>query len=219
MELSTSELITKIIFPNLYQTLFMVFISMILSTIIGFMFAIILVLTDKNGLKPNWIIYGVLGGIINIVRSFPFIILIVAIMPFTRILIGTSIGMNAALIPLTIAASCFIARLIEGSLKEVNESLIEAAKSFGASDMHIIFKVIIKEAVPSIISNLVVAIVSIVGTTAMAGVVGAGGLGAVALTYGYQNFNDNIMYSTVLILVIIVQFIQIIGNVIYNKVK
>lgn len=219
MEASISELITKIIFPNLCQTLFMVFFSMILSTIIGFIFAIILVLTDKNGLRPNMIIYSILGGLINIVRSFPFIILIVTIMPFTRVIVGTSIGMKAALIPLTIAASCFIARLIEGSLKEVNESLIEAAKSFGASDIHIIFKVIIKESIPSIVSNLVIAIVSIVGTTAMAGAVGAGGLGAVALTYGYQNFNNTIMYSTVLILVVIIQFIQIIGNLVYKKVK
>lgn len=219
MEVNASELFTKIIMPNLGQTLFMVLVSTILSTIIGFIFAIILVLTDEKGLKPNKITYEVLGTIINIVRSFPFIILIVAIIPFTRLIVGTSIGMKAALIPLTIAASCFIARLIEGSLKEVNESLIEAAKSFGASDMQIIFKVVIKEAVPSIISNLTLAIVSIVGTTAMAGAVGAGGLGAVALTYGYQNFNDTIMYSTVLILIVVVQVIQIIGNILYKKMK
>ena len=197
----------------------MVLISTLLSSIIGFVIGIILVLTDDKGLKPNKIIYGVLSAIINVLRSVPFIILAVAIIPFTRIIVGTSVGENAAIVPLTIASSPFIARLIESSLKEVNPSLIEAAKSFGASNSQIIFKVMIKEAIPSIVSNLTLATITILGLTAMAGAVGAGGLGAVGLTYGYQSFNDTIMYSTVFLLMLVVGIIQVLGNLMYKKLK
>lgn len=214
-----SILVNKIILPSLGVTLYMIAISTILSSIIGFLLGIILAVTDNGGLKPNKYIYGLLGGIINILRSVPFIILAVAIIPLTRILVGTSVGENAAIIPLTIAASPFIARLVEGSLKEVNKSLIEAAKSFGASNIQIIFKVMIKEAIPSIISNLTLAIISILGLTAMAGAIGAGGLGAVGLTYGYQSFNDTIMYTTVILLMILVGIIQFVGNFLYKKLK
>ncbi|MFD3156983.1 methionine ABC transporter permease [Haloimpatiens sp. FM7330] len=212
-------LLTKIILPSLWDTLYMIMISAILSTIFGFVLAIILVVTDEKGLKPNKIVYRLLGSIINILRSVPFIILAVAIIPFTRGIVGTSIGEKAAIVPLTIAASPFIARLIESSLKEVNPSLVEAAKSFGASNSQIIFRVLIKEAVPSIISNLTLAIISILGLTAMAGAIGAGGLGAVGLTYGYQSFNKTIMYSTVILLIIVVQIVQFIGNFTYKKLK
>lgn len=212
-------LMDKIIIPSLWQTMYMIIIATFLSTIIGFILAITLVVTDSKGLKPNKIIYGVLNAIINVVRSIPFIILAVAIIPFTRSVMGTSIGENAAIVPLTIAASPFIARLIESSLKEVNPSLIEAAKSFGASNSQIIFKVMIKEAIPSINLNLTLATITILGLTAMAGAVGAGGLGAVGLTYGYQSFNDTIMYTTLIILVIVVGIIQFAGNGIYKKLK
>lgn len=219
MNTEFSKLLTKIVLPSLWDTLFMVIVAMILSTIIGLFLSIVLVITDDKGLKPNKIVYEVLSIVINVIRSFPFIILIVAIIPFTRMLVGTSIGIEAAIVPLTIAASAFIARLFEGNLKEVNASLIEAAKSFGASNTQIIFKVMMVEALPSMISNLTLSVVSVLGSTAMAGTVGAGGLGAVALTYGYQNFNDKIMYSTVFILIIVVQFIQVLGNAIYKKMR
>lgn len=219
MNTEFTKLLTKIVLPSLWDTLLMVTVAMILSTIIGLILAIVLVVTDDRGLKPNKVVYEVLSVIINIIRSFPFIILMVAIIPFTRMLVGTSIGIQAAIVPLTIAASAFIARLLEGNLKEVNSSLIEAAKSFGASNTQIIFKVMIVEALPGMISNLTLSVVSVLGSTAMAGTVGAGGLGAVALTYGYQNFNDQIMYSTVFILIIVVQFIQVLGNVIYKKIR
>lgn len=214
-----STLMKSIILPSLWDTLYMVLISTLLSSIIGFVIGIILVLTDDKGLKPNKIIYGVLSAIINVLRSVPFIILAVAIIPFTRIIVGTSVGENAAIVPLTIASSPFIARLIESSLKEVNPSLIEAAKSFGASNSQIIFKVMIKEAIPSIVSNLTLATITILGLTAMAGAVGAGGLGAVGLTYGYQSFNDTIMYSTVFLLMLVVGIIQVLGNLMYKKLK
>nr|WP_080286859.1 methionine ABC transporter permease [Clostridium botulinum] len=212
-----TTLMKQIILPSLWQTIYMIIISTILSFVIGFILAIVLAVTDERGIKPNKIIYGILSTIINVLRSVPFIILAVAIIPFTRSIVGTSIGENAAIVPLTIASAPFIARLIESSLKEVNPSLIEAAKSFGASNIQIIFKVMVKEAIPSINLDLTLATITILGLTAMAGAVGAGGLGAVGLTYGYQSFNDTIMYTTLILLVIIVGIIQFVGNIIYKK--
>ena len=214
-----TTLMKQIILPSLWETIYMIIIATILSAVIGFILAIVLVVTDEKGIKPNKIIYGILSAIINVLRSVPFIILAVAIIPFTRSVVGTSIGKDAAIVPLIIASAPFIARLIESSLKEVNPSLIEAAKSFGASNIQIIFKVMVKEAIPSINLNLTLATITILGLTAMAGAVGAGGLGAVGLTYGYQSFNDTKMYTTIVLLVIIVGIIQFVGNVIYKKLK
>ncbi|MHB9942235.1 methionine ABC transporter permease [Clostridium sporogenes] len=214
-----TTLIKQIILPSLWETIYMIIIATILSAVIGFILAIVLVVADEKGIKPNKIIYGILSAIINVLRSVPFIILAVAIIPFTRSVVGTSIGKDAAIVPLIIASAPFIARLIESSLKEVNPSLIEAAESFGASNIQIIFKVMVKEAIPSINLNLTLATITILGLTAMAGAVGAGGLGAVGLTYGYQSFNDTIMYTTLVLLVIIVGIIQFMGNIIYKKLK
>lgn len=211
------ELLTEIVIPELGKTLYMVALSTLLSTILGFGLAILLVITDENGLSPNRLFYQALDTIINIVRSFPFIILIVALIPFTRLIVGTSIGFNAAIVPLVIAGSSFITRIIESSLKEVDNGLIEAAKSFGASNFQIIFKIMITEAIPSIVSGITFAIILLLGATAMAGAVGAGGLGMVAITYGYQVFNDTVMYGTVIVLIIIVQIIQTTGNLLYRK--
>ena len=210
---------TEILIEALGQTLYMVGISTILATLIGFILAIVLVITEKDGLKPNKVINSILGFIVNTLRSFPFIILVVAIIPLTRMIVGKSIGETAALVPLTIGSAPFIARVIEGALKEVDKGLIEAAKSFGASDFQIIFKVMIKEAMPSIISGITLSIISIIGYSAMAGAVGAGGVGAVALTYGYQRFDDAVMIYTVITLIIIVQLLQGAGNLAYKKLK
>lgn len=217
MKTNFLEFVETILLEALGQTLYMTIIATVLATIIGFIIAIILVLTDEKGLRPNKQINTVLGAIINTVRSFPFIILIVAIIPFTRMIVGTSIGVDAALVPLTIGAAPFIARVIESALKEVDGGLIEAAKSFGASDFQIIFKVMIKEALPSIVSGITLSTISILGYTAMAGSVGAGGLGAVALTYGHQRFDTQAMIYTVVTLIIIVQVIQYLGNLAYKK--
>ncbi|MBC5997187.1 ABC transporter permease [Romboutsia ilealis] len=211
------EFVEAILLEALGQTLYMTVIATLLATIIGFIIAVILIVTDEKGLRPNKKINVVLGTIINTVRSFPFIILIVAIIPFTRMIVGTSIGVDAALVPLTIGASPFIARVIESALKEVDKGLIEAAKSFGASGFQIIFKVMIKEALPSIVSGITLSTISILGYTAMAGSVGAGGLGAVALTYGHQRFDTQAMIYTVVTLIIIVQVIQYLGNLAYKK--
>lgn len=208
-----------IILPAVKSTFYMTLISMIIATAIGFAFGIILTVTDEAGLKPNRFIYTFLSGIINILRSVPYIILAVAFIPLTRAIVGSSIGENAAIVSLTIASAPFISRLVEASLKEVNPSLVEAAKSFGASNNQIILKVLIREAVPSLISNITLSSITILGLTAMAGAVGAGGLGAVGLTYGYQSFNDQILYTTVFLLIVMVGIIQFIGNLTYKKLK
>ncbi|WP_250229719.1 methionine ABC transporter permease [Anaeropeptidivorans aminofermentans] len=217
--MSIAEICQILIGPALLSTLKMLLIASFLSAILGCILAILLIVTNKDGLRPRPHIYNILDTIVNIIRSFPFIILIVAIIPFTRFIAGTSIGIKGAVVPLTIAATPFMARVIEGSLKEVDKSLIEAAKSFGASDWQIIFKVMFVEAIPSIISGLCLAIVNLLGATAMAGAVGAGGLGAVAITYGYQSFNDQVMYLVVIVLIIMVQCIQLAGNYLYKKLK
>lgn len=210
---------TRIIVPGFVDTLFMIVCTMTLATIFGFIIATILYLTDKNGLKPNKVIHTTINTLVNTIRSFPFIILVVSLMPLTRKLVGTAIGRQAALVPLTIAATCFVSRIIESSFKEVDYKLIEAVKSFGASDFQIMREVVLVESIPSIVSGLTVSVVSILGTTAAAGAVGAGGLGSVAIDYGYNSFDDTIMYGTVLVLIVLVQTIQAIGNKIYRKVR
>ena len=199
------------------QTVYMVFFSTLFASILGFILGIVVTVTSPKGLKPNKIIYNVLDLIINVLRSFPFIILIVFIIPLTRAIVGTPIGEAAAIVPLTIAAAPFVARIIESSLKEVDSGVIEAAKSFGASNTQIIFKVMLKEAVPSIISGLTLTIINIVGYSAMAGSVGAGGLGKVAISYGYQRYQTDVMIVTVIILIIMVQGLQSLGNYLYKK--
>lgn len=208
---------SEILIPAFNKTIAMVFFSTLFSLILGFIPAIILVVTAPNGLNPNKIIYRVLDTIINILRGFPFLILMVAIIPFTKLIVGKSIGTPAAIVPLTIAAAPFVARIIESSLKEVDPGVVEAAKSFGASNTQIIFKVMLKEAVPSIISGLTLTIISIIGYSAMAGTVGGGGLGDVAIRYGYQRYQTDVMIVTVIILIIIVQALQSLGNYIYKK--
>ena len=199
------------------QTVYMVFFSTLFASILGFILGIVVTVTSPKGLKTNKIIYNVLDLIINVLRSFPFIILIVFIIPLTRAIVGTPIGEAAAIVPLTIAAAPFVARIIESSLKEVDSGVIEAAKSFGASNTQIIFKVMLKEAVPSIISGLTLTIINIIGYSAMAGSVGAGGLGKVAISYGYQRYQTDVMIVTVIILIIMVQVLQSLGNYLYKK--
>lgn len=206
-----------IILKAFNETVFMTFYSTIFSVILGFVLAVILTISAEDGLRPNKIIYKVLDVIINILRSFPFIILMVFIIPLTRAIVGTSIGKEAAIVPLTFAAAPFVARIIESSLREVDKGVIEAAKSFGASDFQIIFKVMLKEAVPSIVSGLTLTIISIIGYSAMAGTVGGGGLGYLAVSYGYQRFQKDVMIVTVIILIIIVQALQMLGNYLYKK--
>lgn len=204
----------------LLETFQMVFFSTIFSLLIGFVLAIILIITAEKGFKPNKIIYKSLDTVINILRSFPFIILIVFLIPVTKFIMGgTSIGTTAIIVPLTIGASPFVARIIETALKEVDPGVIEAAKSFGASNSQIIFKVMLKEAIPSIVSGITLIVITIIGYSAMAGTVGGGGLGDVAIRYGYYRRETDVMNITVIILIIVVQLCQSIGNYFYKKLK
>ncbi|AKA67409.1 methionine ABC transporter permease [Clostridium scatologenes] len=214
-----TEIINMLILPALGETVRMVFISGMLGTFLGFFVGIILVICDDNGLQPNKVIHRILDTVVNVIRSFPFVILMISIIPLTRIITGSSIGQAAAIVPLTMAITPFIARIFQSSFKEVDSSLIEAAKSFGASNKQIIFNVMLVEALPSIISGMSLAIINLLGATAMAGAIGAGGLGAVALTHGYQNFNQKIMYSIVVVLIVLVCLIQYSGDTLYKKLK
>ena len=211
------NILKEIVVREIGNTLYMVSLAVFLAGIIGFTFAILLWITGEGGLKPNKNIYKLLNIIVNVIRSFPFIILAVAILPITRLLVGTSIGREAAIVPLVISGTCFIARLIEGNLKEVKKEVIEASRSFGASTSQIIFRVIVPESIPSIIHSLTLACIAILGSSAMAGAIGAGGLGAVAITYGYQCFDNIVMYGVVITLIIIVQILQTIGEILYKK--
>ena len=216
---SFDQILQMFVLPAVWVTLKMVFLSGVFGTILGFIIGIVLVVTEKGGLCENVVVNRVLDVIVNIVRSFPFIILMISIIPLTRLIVGTSIGDTAALVPLTVAAAPFIARIIQNALKEVNPDLIEAAMSYGASKAQIVFRIMLKEAVPAIVSGLTLAIINLLSCSAMAGAVGAGGLGAVAITYGYQNFNDTIMYSICVILVILVAIFQYLGDFLYKKLK
>ncbi|MGL5615059.1 MAG: methionine ABC transporter permease [Sarcina sp.] len=197
----------------------MVFFSTIFSLLIGFVLAIILIITAEKGFKPNKIIYKILDTVINVFRSFPFIILIVFLIPVTKFIMGTFIGTTAVIVPLTIGASPFVARIIETALREVDPGVIEAAKSFGASNSQIIFKVMLKEAIPSIISGITLIVITIIGYSAMAGTVGGGGLGDVAIRYGFHRRETDVMNITVIILIIVVQLCQSVGNYFYKKLK
>ncbi|AJD26671.1 ABC transporter permease [Clostridium botulinum] len=210
-------MLQDMLFKALKETLYMVSISTILSILLGFIPSIILIITDEKGLKPNKVIYKSLDFVVNLLRSFPFIILMVAILPFTKAIVGKTIGTTAAIVPLTIAAVPFATRVLESAMKEVDEGVIEAAKSLGASDIQIIFKVIIKESMPSMIVAITLTIISVVAYSAMAGAIGGGGLGDVAIKYGYYRFKTDIMIYTVVILIILVQVIQSLGNILYKR--
>ena len=206
----------NIIIPSIIVTLKIMFFSAILSITFGIFLGIVMVITDSNGLNPNKIINSIINKTIDIIRSFPVLILIVALMPLTRIIVGTTIGANAAIFTITVACTPFAARMTQNSLQTVDKQVIKMAKSFGLKNWQIILKVMIVEALPTLVSNLTILLINMLNVTSIAGAVGAGGLGAVALTYGYQRFDDAIMYFVVAILLIFVAIIQGIGNKLYK---
>ena len=208
-----------VIVPAIGDTLVMVCASAVLSVIFGILLGIVLVLTADNGLSPHPIIHGVLGKLTDIIRSFPMMILIVAIAPVTRFFIGTKIGVKAAIFAITLGSTPFATRMTENALNTVDPQLIKMARSIGASKLQIIFKVMLVEALPVLVSNFTIMMINMLNTSAMAGAVGAGGLGAVALTYGYQRFDYAIMYFIVIILILLVMCIQGIGNKLYKLTK
>ena len=199
-----------------WETLYMVGFSLIIGSIVGFFIAIVLWLTRKGGLKENPLLYTILNGFINIIRSTPFIILLVCVMPFTKIIVGTRIGTRAAIVPLVIYTAPFLARLLETSLLD-GGGIIEAAQSMGATTFQIIVHFVLPEAFASVILALTTGTIALIGATAMAGYIGGGGIGNIALTYGYQTFNFPLMFATVFILIAFVWIIQSLGNRLSQK--
>ena len=207
----------ELLIKSFWETGYMVVASTVLASLIGIPLGIILTVTRNGHILPNAVINSVLGVIVNATRSTPFIILMVAIIPLTRMLVGSSIGTTAAIVPLTISAAPFIARVIESSLLEIDHGVIEAAQSMGASPMQIIYKVLLPESLHSIVLGITLAVIALIGYSAMAGVLGGGGLGGLAIRYGYQRFQPDVMIVTVVILILMVQLIQFIGDTLSKK--
>ena len=216
------ELLQKIISQGLLQalgeTLLMTFVPTILAFVIGLPLGILLVTGDEKGIRPlpRWLMK-LLHFIINILRSVPFLILLIVVLPLSRALVGTTVGTRAILVPLVVAAFPFVARLVETSIREVDPGVVEAAQSMGASTFQIIWKVLIPEARPALISNFMVALITIFGYGAMSGAVGGGGIGRIAVNYGYNRYKPLVMYFAVILLVILVQLFQSAGNVLVKK--
>jgi D-methionine transport system permease protein len=201
------------------ETLLMVGVAGLLGGLIGVPLGIALYLTDRRGILPNPAFNRVAGLVVNAVRSTPFIILLVAVIPLTRFFVGSSIGTAAAIVPLTIAAAPFVARLVETALAEVDRGLIEAAQAMGATTRQIVFKVLVPEAFPGIVAGLTITFVSLVGYSAMAGAIGGGGLGDVGIRYGYQRFLPEVMLMVVLILIVFVQLVQSLGDWLVRRLR
>ncbi|MCT4562853.1 MAG: ABC transporter permease [Maledivibacter sp.] len=202
----------ELLIPSLLETLYMVGISAILTILLGLPLGIILVVTEKNHILPFPKLNKVLSTIVNIIRSFPAIILIILIIPFTRLIVGTSIGTTAAIVPLVVAATPFFARVVETSLKEVDSGIIEASISMGATPLQIITKVLLPEAMSSLVLGITITLINILGFSAITGIVGGGGLGDLAIRYGYHRFKTNVLIASVIVLIVIVQLVQISGN-------
>lgn len=201
------------------DTFYMVSISLLIGVIIAVPLAVIMVLTRPNGILENNIIYAVLNVFVNIFRSLPFIILLVAIIPFTKMVVGTAIGIKAAIVPLVVFIAPYTSRLIENSLLDVDNGIIETSQAMGATPYQVVRYFLIPEALPSMILSITAGTIGLIGATAMAGAVGAGGVGDLAVTYGYNRFDTTVMVITVVILIIIVQIIQNLGNFISQKIR
>jgi D-methionine transport system permease protein len=206
------QLVWTLVPLELWNTLYMVICSTLIAVLIGLPLGVILTVTDRGHLKENLWLHQILGSVVNIGRSFPFAILMVALIPLTRWIVGTSLGTTASIVPLSIAAIPFMARLVEASLKEVDKGIIEAAIVMGSTPWQIITKVLIPESLPSLILAITTTVINLIGYSAMAGTMGGGGLGKIAIQYGYQRFNVLLMVVTVIILIILVQAIQVIGH-------
>ena len=200
-----------------WNSLIMTFVSSALAYVLGIPLGILLVIWAKDGIRPHPRAQEVLGIAINLIRSVPFLLLLIAVQSFTRLLVGTTVGVKALIVPLTLTSAPYVARIVESSLKEVDRGVIEAARSMGASAWQIIWKVMLPEARPSLLVNGAIAVTTILGYSAMAGFVGAGGLGAVAINYGYYRYDSGPMWISIVLLVIIVQIIQEIGMVLVKK--
>lgn len=212
-----TEQIREMILNGILETLYMTVVSTLFGYVFGLPMGVLLCISDKDGLKPHPVLYKILDFIANIVRSVPFLILLILLIPFTRFLLGKSYGSTATIVPLTVAAIPFIARMVESSLKEVDNGVVEAARAMGAGTMRIILRVFLVEARTSLITGATIAIGTILGYSAMAGAVGGGGLGDIAVRYGYYRYQTDIMIVTVILLIVIVQIFQSVGMLIANR--
>ena len=208
----------KMLFSGTGETLQMVLISTALGYVLGLPLGILLTVTSKDGIRPNVVVYKILDLIMNVTRSIPFLILLILIQPFTKLVVGKSYGTTATIVPLTVAAAPFIARMVENSLKEVDKGVIEAAFSMGATDLTIVFKVLVTEARTSLLVGITIALGTILGYSAMAGIIGGGGLGDIAIRYGYYRYETGIMIITVAVLVVLMQVLQWAGMLLARKV-
>lgn len=211
------ETIRNMLLEGTVATLYMTLLSTFFGYLIGLPMGIVLAVTDKDGICPNVVVYRILDFIVNLTRSIPFLILLILVMPLTKLIVGQSYGAVATIVPLTIAAAPFIGRMVESSLKEVDKGVIEAAQSMGAGTFTIIWKVLLAEARTSLLVGVTIAIGTILGYSAMAGVVGGGGLGDIAIRYGYYRYETDIMIVTIVILVVLVQILQGIGMMLSKK--
>lgn len=207
------------LWTGILDTLYMVGVSAIFTVILGLPLGVLLIITERNGLAPKPLLNQIVGAIVNAARSLPFIILLVVIIPFTRLIVGTTIGATAAIVPLTISAIPFFARVAETSLREVDRGLVEAAQAMGCTVWQTTVKVLIPEALPSLVLGVAITIISLIGYSAMAGAIGGGGLGDLAIRYGYQRFETNVMIATVILLILLVQGIQYLGNSLARRVS
>lgn len=213
-----SQLIDKgILQLGVWETIYLTFISAFFAYLFGLPLGILLSVTDKGGIRPMPWLNKIIGFIVNIFRSIPFVILMIAVLPVAKFVVGTALGNKAMIVTLIIAAVPYVARMVESSIKEVDSGVIEAAQAMGTSSIKIVFKVLIPEAKPSLLVGSVISLVTILGYSAMAGTIGGGGLGMIAINFGYQRFNDNVIWICVLLTVIIVQIIQEVGMLIARK--
>lgn len=211
------EQILSLVLPSTVQTLQMVFFSTVFALLVGFPLGVLLSITNPYGITPKPVFNLILSRIIDVFRSFPFVILMIVLLPFTRFVLGTSIGTTATIIPLSIAAAPFVARITETALNEVDPGMIQAARAMGSTNWQIIYKVLIPEALPSVVSGITLTVITLVSYSAMAGTLGGGGLGDLAIRYGYQRFRTGVMVVSVIVIIIMVALIQLVGTKIANK--
>ncbi len=216
-----SSAIWSLIWQSTFQTLIMVLLSTVFSLLLGLPLGVLLCITsseEQGGIIPKPVLNEVLSRIVNVLRSFPFIILMIILIPLSRLIVGTSIGTKATIVPLSIAAAPFVARIIETALKEVDPGVVQAARSMGSTNSQIVFKVLIPEALPSLVSGITLTIINLIGYSAMAGAIGGGGLGDLAIRYGYQRFRTDVMVVAVIVILLMVEIIQFTGNKISAKI-
>lgn len=202
----------KLLGPATWETIYMVAASTLFALILELPISVLLILTRKDGLSPNNGVFAVLDGIINVLRSFPFIILMIIVLPVAKVIVGTSVGTTAVIVPLSISAAPFVARVMEQAFLEVDRGIIEAAKAMGSNNSQIITRVLIPEAMPSMISGLTMTIINVIGYSAMAGTIGGGGLGNLAIRYGYHRYETEILFAAVIVIIILVAVVQFVGS-------